>query len=262
MIEAGAPDLDLLVGQAHDAGDVALSHENAVAQAERADRAVFAEREDDAVFRIGEIEEQRLRAELLHLAHDDRTPAAVCASVNISPPGPPFSPSVWRMPYLRGTSQSSFHSRLRSIAVALTTKPAPSKAARRSVVCSTIRPAPDLSFNSLASSAVFASVCRIAADQRQRAAAQFVAAEDVAQHAQAERHAGGAEKDDLGLVRHRRPNLPRRRRRGMSRPPPLTTVIVARELFVDASSIVTVPKLEFSPSKRPSAGWSACSNQW
>ena len=79
-------------------------------------------------------------------------------SVKISPPGPPFSPSVWRMPYLRGTSQSSFHKRLRSIAVALTTKPAPSKAARRSVVCSTISPAFDLSFSSLASSVIFVSV--------------------------------------------------------------------------------------------------------
>ena len=50
--------------------DVALSHENAVAQAERADRAVFSEREDDAVFGIGEIDEQRLRAKLLHLADE------------------------------------------------------------------------------------------------------------------------------------------------------------------------------------------------
>src|SRR6516165_3721061 len=79
-------------------------------------------------------------------------------NVKNSPPGPPFSPSVCRMPYLRGTPKSSFQSRLRSIAVALTTNPAPSKAARRSVVCSMIKPAPVLVFNSLANSAIFASV--------------------------------------------------------------------------------------------------------
>ena len=47
-----------------------MAHENAVAQAERADRTVFSERQDDAAFRIGEIDEQRLRAELLHVADE------------------------------------------------------------------------------------------------------------------------------------------------------------------------------------------------
>jgi hypothetical protein len=61
------------------------------------------------------------------------------------------------MPYLRGTSQSSFHNLLRSIAVALTTKPAPSRAARRSVVCSMVSPAPDFALSNSASAAVFAS---------------------------------------------------------------------------------------------------------
>ena len=70
MIEARAPYLDLLVWQTHDASDVTLTHENAVAQAEGADRTVFSERQDDAVLGIGKIEEQRLRAELLHLSHE------------------------------------------------------------------------------------------------------------------------------------------------------------------------------------------------
>ena len=51
--------------------------------------------------------------------------------------------------------------RLRSMAVALTTKPAPSNAARRSVVCSMISPAPALAFSSLASSVILASVCAL-----------------------------------------------------------------------------------------------------
>jgi hypothetical protein len=42
--------------------------------------------------------------------------------------------------------------------MALTTKSAPSSAARRSVVCSTITPAPVLLFSSLASPVVFDSV--------------------------------------------------------------------------------------------------------
>ena len=72
-------------------------------------------------------------------------------SVKNRPPGPPFSPSVWRMPYFFGTSKSDFHNWLRSMAVALTTNSAPSSAARRSTVCSIFKPAPDLSFISRAS---------------------------------------------------------------------------------------------------------------
>src|SRR5450830_1674425 len=67
-------------------------------------------------------------------------------SVKNSPPGPPFSPSVCRMPYFFGTSKSDFHNWLRSMAVASTTNSAPSSAARRSTVCSIFKPAPDLSF--------------------------------------------------------------------------------------------------------------------
>src|SRR6516164_5542605 len=52
MIDARTPDVDLLVGQPHDARDGALSHEDAVAKAKRPDRAVFAKREDDAAFGI------------------------------------------------------------------------------------------------------------------------------------------------------------------------------------------------------------------
>ena len=77
--------------------------------------------------------------------------------VKNSPPGPPFSPRVWRMPYLRGTSQSSFQSRLRSMTVEWMTNPAPSSAARQSVVDSIFSPAPDLSLSSFASRSARAS---------------------------------------------------------------------------------------------------------
>src|SRR5688572_2314881 len=70
MINAGAPDFDLLGGQAHDTGDVVLSHEDAVAEPERSNRAVLSERQDDAAFRIGKVDEQCVWTEVPHLARD------------------------------------------------------------------------------------------------------------------------------------------------------------------------------------------------
>jgi hypothetical protein len=62
------------------------------------------------------------------------------------------------MPNLRGTSQSSFQSRFRSIAVEWTTNSAPSKAARQSVVHSIFNPAPDFSLSSFARRSARASL--------------------------------------------------------------------------------------------------------
>ena len=66
------------------------------------------------------------------------------------PPGPPFSPSVWRIPNFLGTSKSSFHSAQRSTQMELTTKPAPGSASRRFSVFSILRPAPLTRFISTA----------------------------------------------------------------------------------------------------------------
>ncbi len=70
MIEPRAQDVDLLCRQAEDVRHVVPPHEDAVTKAERGDRAVLSEREDDAAFGIGEIDEQAPRAKLLHFAHD------------------------------------------------------------------------------------------------------------------------------------------------------------------------------------------------
>ena len=51
-------------------GDVVSAAENALAQPYRTDIAVLAERQDDAAFGIGEVDELRVRAQLLHVARE------------------------------------------------------------------------------------------------------------------------------------------------------------------------------------------------
>src|SRR4029078_35592 len=70
MIDAGAPDFDLLGGQAHDLRNIVLSHEDAVAEPERSNRTIFSERQDDPAFRIGKVDEQCVWTEFPHLAHN------------------------------------------------------------------------------------------------------------------------------------------------------------------------------------------------
>src|SRR5690242_12173125 len=70
MIDTGPQYVELLPGHLHDARDVASPHENAVAKTERPDRAVFAQREDNAALGIGKIDEQCVRAKLLHLTNE------------------------------------------------------------------------------------------------------------------------------------------------------------------------------------------------
>ena len=62
MVEAGAPDVDLLLGHVHDMRDMALAAKNAFAQANGTYLAVLAECQDDAAFRVGKIDQQRTGA--------------------------------------------------------------------------------------------------------------------------------------------------------------------------------------------------------
>ena len=108
------------------------------------------------------------------------------------------------MPYLRGTSQSSFH---KPVAVDRRRIDDEAGAVKRGAAVGRLlddQPGARLGIQQTRELRHFCERLRIAADQRQRAAAQLVAAEDVAQHAQPERHAGGADEDDLGLIGHRR----------------------------------------------------------
>ena len=68
-------------------------------------------------------------------------------SVKNSPPGPPFSPSVWRMPYFRGTSQSSFHKTVAVDGRGVDDKAGPVERARRWSFADD-QSAPDLVFSS------------------------------------------------------------------------------------------------------------------
>jgi hypothetical protein len=68
MIETGAPNLDLFFRQIKDMRNVVASAENALAQSQGPDTAVFAERQNDAAFRIGKVDHQGVRTKLLHVA--------------------------------------------------------------------------------------------------------------------------------------------------------------------------------------------------
>ncbi len=70
VIEARAPHLHPFRWQLDNAIDRARNMKISVAQADGADTAVLPERQHDAALRIGEIDEQRLRAAPLHLAHE------------------------------------------------------------------------------------------------------------------------------------------------------------------------------------------------
>ena len=212
MIEARAPDLDLLVGQSHDACDVALSHENAVAQPERADRAVFSKRENDAILGIGKIEEQRLRAMLLHLtdeieyqrqgAQREHQPAwaAVLAKCMTYAVFARYFPI--ELPEAVAVDGCGIDDEARAVK---------GRAAVGRLLDD--QSGAGLGIQQFGEFRHFAEHFGIAADQGQRAAAQLVAAEDIAQHVQSERHAARADEDDLGPIDHcGRPFV-------MSRPP-------------------------------------------
>src|SRR5579871_4471525 len=70
MIETSAPDVDLLLRHVHDVRHVALGTENTFAQANGAHIAVLAKRQNDTTFRIGKIDQQRIRAQLLDIARE------------------------------------------------------------------------------------------------------------------------------------------------------------------------------------------------
>jgi hypothetical protein len=127
-----------------------------VAQTERADRCVFSERKNDAAFRIGKIDEQRLRAKLFDL---------VCqikyqwerAQGKEKPAGTAIFTKRVTDAVFAWDRKVELPKPVGSIAWALRTKLAPSSAARRSVVCSMITPAPILEFSNFATSVIFES---------------------------------------------------------------------------------------------------------
>jgi hypothetical protein len=62
MVEPSAPDVHVDLGHVHDVGDLSLAAKDAFTQADGADAAVFAERQDNPALRVGKIDQQRIRA--------------------------------------------------------------------------------------------------------------------------------------------------------------------------------------------------------
>jgi hypothetical protein len=87
--------------------------------------------------------------------------------------------------------------------MALTTKSAPSSAARRSVRLFHDHAGAGFVVQQLGQPGRFRQRRRITADQNERRTAQLAAAKNIAQHAQAERHTGRAEEGDFGMIAHR-----------------------------------------------------------
>ena len=70
MIEPRAPHRDLRRRHVKNPRHVVTRHEQPMAQADRPYPAMAAQRQDDTIFRVGEVDEQRLRTALLHVPHD------------------------------------------------------------------------------------------------------------------------------------------------------------------------------------------------
>src|SRR5665647_1788061 len=68
VIQARAPHLDPFGRQSKDGSDLISRQKDSVAQTDAADPAILPQRQNDAAFRIGKIDEQRLRTAQLHLA--------------------------------------------------------------------------------------------------------------------------------------------------------------------------------------------------
>ena len=206
VIDAGAPDIDLLARPVENPADGVLAHEDAVAQAERRDRAVFAERQDDAAFRIGEVDERRLRAQLLHLARDVEHQRQRAQREK-----QPARPAV----LAEGVTDAVFARHLeilppQPVAVDGRGIDDEARAVERGAAVGGLlddQAGAGLGIEQAGEARCLLERRRIAADQRERAAAQLVAAEHVAKHAQPERHAGRADENDLGAIGHRVPSI-------------------------------------------------------
>ena len=130
-------------------GDVVSAAENALAQPYRTDIAVLAERQDDAAFGIGEVDELRVRAQLLHVARE----------VEDHRQGPhrkeqSAGPTVLAERVTNAVLLRNFVVELpEPIAVdRRRIEDEAARAARRSIVCSMLSPAPDFLLSKRASS--------------------------------------------------------------------------------------------------------------
>ncbi len=201
VIEPGAPDIDLIMRQPHDMRHRIAPHEDAMAQPNAADFAVAAERHHDPAFRIGEVQEQRVRAQLLHVADEvehqrqraqrEKQPARAAIFAERMADAVFFRDLEILLPQPVAIDRGGVDHEMRAIE-------------RGAAVGGLFDDQPGAGFlvEQFGKRGGLGQRLRIAADQRQRAAAQRVAGKQIAQHAEPERHAAGAEKHDFGRSGH------------------------------------------------------------